>query len=110
ATYQLDLPADLLGRGINNAFHASLLRAFEPNDDKRFPGRLATQLPGFKQSAEEWTVTNITDHAGKGRSLLFEVKWSTGHTSWERMREIKHLVAFEAYLEAMGVKSPRDLP
>ncbi|EJD38758.1 DNA/RNA polymerase [Auricularia subglabra TFB-10046 SS5] len=110
ATYKLDLPDDLLGRGINNAFHASLLRAFEPNDDRRFPGRMITQLPGFKQGAEEWTVVNITAHSGKGRELLFEVRWSTGHTSWERLREVKHLTAYEAYLEAMGVKSPRDLP
>ena len=49
ATYQLDLSEELLKRGINRAFHASLLKPHVPNDDRRFPGRLPSQLPGFCQ-------------------------------------------------------------
>ncbi|KZV94416.1 hypothetical protein EXIGLDRAFT_560176, partial [Exidia glandulosa HHB12029] len=103
STFELDLPTDLRARGINPTFHATLLRPFVPNDDARFPGRQLTQLPGFKQQSEDWNVIEITSHYGKGRELLFEVRWSTGHVTWERVREVRHLSAFNAYLEAMGV-------
>ncbi|EJD42915.1 hypothetical protein AURDEDRAFT_34072, partial [Auricularia subglabra TFB-10046 SS5] len=109
-TFTLELPADLLGRGIHNAFHASLLRPHVTNDDVRFPGRQLGQLPGFKEPSADWTVTEITRHSGRGRELLFEVTWNTGQVTWERLREVKHLVVLESYLQAMGVDKPRDLP
>ena len=40
ATYQLGLSDELIKRGVNRAFHASLLRPHVPNDDRRFPGRM----------------------------------------------------------------------
>ncbi|EJD44820.1 hypothetical protein AURDEDRAFT_33326, partial [Auricularia subglabra TFB-10046 SS5] len=109
-TYRLTLPADLIARGINPVFHASLLRPFYANDDTWFPGRSSLELPGFKGSAEEWAVTEITDHYGRGRELLFEVHWNTGHVTWERVREVKHLAAFQDYLLLMGVKDAKELP
>ncbi|EJD36812.1 hypothetical protein AURDEDRAFT_38100, partial [Auricularia subglabra TFB-10046 SS5] len=109
-TFSLDLPAELLARGVHNAFHASLLRPHVINDDARFPGRQLGQLPGFKDTSDDWTVTDITRHAGRGRELLFEVTWNTGQVTWERLREVKHLAALESYLQAMGVDKPRDLP
>ncbi|EJD33679.1 hypothetical protein AURDEDRAFT_37888, partial [Auricularia subglabra TFB-10046 SS5] len=109
-TFRLDLPRDLLARGVHNSFHASLIRPHVPNEDKRFPGRQLGQLPGFKDAPDEWFVTEITNHYGKGRDLLFEVKWNTGEVTWERIREVKHLSVFDAYLQAMGVEKPRDLP
>ncbi|EJD33303.1 hypothetical protein AURDEDRAFT_29622, partial [Auricularia subglabra TFB-10046 SS5] len=109
-TYLLTLPPDLKARGINPTFHASLLRPFHPNDDLRFPGRLGIELPGFRNTAEEWAVTELTDHYGRGRELLFEVRWNTGHVTWERLREVKHLAALQDYLQLMGVKTAKELP
>ncbi|EJD37456.1 hypothetical protein AURDEDRAFT_30546, partial [Auricularia subglabra TFB-10046 SS5] len=109
-TYQLDLPQDLRARGVNPSFHASLLRPFHPNDDTRFPGRLMTELLGFNEPADEWVVSKITDHYGKGRELLFEVKWNTGHVTWERVREVRHLTALNDYLQSMGAKTVKELP
>ena len=45
ATYQLDLSEENLKRGMNRSFHVSLLKPHVPNDDRRFPGRLHSQLP-----------------------------------------------------------------
>ncbi|EJD35177.1 hypothetical protein AURDEDRAFT_38722, partial [Auricularia subglabra TFB-10046 SS5] len=109
-TFELDLPRELKQRGIHNVFHALLLRPHVTNDDARFPGRQLGQLPGFKDVPEDWFVTDITRHSGRGRELLFEVTWSTGQVTWERLREVKHLAALESYLQAMGVNKPRDLP
>ena len=44
-TYQLDSSEELLKRGINRSFHVSLLKPHVPNDNRRFPGRLPSQLP-----------------------------------------------------------------
>ncbi|EJD49257.1 hypothetical protein AURDEDRAFT_30241, partial [Auricularia subglabra TFB-10046 SS5] len=109
-TYQLDLPLDLRARGLHPTFHASLLRPFHPNEDARFPGRVSIELHGFRGNAAEWVVNEITDHYGRGRELLFEVHWNTGHVTWERVREVKHLSALQDYLQVMGVKSVADLP
>ena len=51
--YQLDLSEELLKWGINRAFHASLLKPHVPNDNRRFPGRLPSQLPGFGKKPKE---------------------------------------------------------
>lgn len=110
SSYKLSLPHDLMARGINPVFHASLLRVFRENEDRRFPGRQLHELTGFRSSAKTWAVVEITDHYGRGKELLFEVKWNTGHITWERLREVKKLTALENYLQAMGVEKVTELP
>lgn len=55
-SYRLDLPADLKRRGIHNVFHSSLLRVHQPNDDRLFPGRLASQVAELEDSDNEWAI------------------------------------------------------
>lgn len=66
ATYRPDLSEELLKRGVNTSFHASLLRPHVPNDDRRFPSKPPSQIPGFGKQLDEWTVESITDHHGQG--------------------------------------------
>ncbi|KAI0066377.1 hypothetical protein BV25DRAFT_1771488, partial [Artomyces pyxidatus] len=109
ATYQLDLSPELKARGIHNAFHASLLRAHVPNDDRRFPGRQFNQLLGFNEAASEWAVERILSHSGQGIDAQFEICWTTGDVTWASYHEIKHLEALKAYCEAMGISHARFL-
>ncbi|KAJ3487529.1 hypothetical protein NLI96_g3480 [Meripilus lineatus] len=104
ATYKLELPKELKARGINDAFHASLLRPHIPNDDRRFPGRQPHQLPGFGEQPKEWIVDRIVSHSGKGTEAEFEVQWSTGDVTWVPYHDVKHLQAFEEYCEALGIQ------
>jgi len=110
ATYRLDLSEELLKRGINNSFHASLLKPHIPNDDRRFPGRLPSQIPGFGKRPDEWVVESIVDHQGKGINSEFEIQWKAGDRTWAPYREVAHLMAMERYCELMGVGDPRELP
>ena len=110
ATYQLDLSEELLKRGINRSFHASLLKPHVPNDDRRFPGRLPSQLPGFSEKSDEWIVDAIVSHHGKGTRSEFEIQWKAGDRTWAPYREVAHLIAMDRYCELMGVENPSDLP
>ena len=110
ATYQLDLSEELLKRGINRSFHASLLKPHVPNDDRRFPGRLPAQIPGFGEKPEEWIVDSIISHHGKGVNSEFEIAWKAGDRTWAPYREVAHLIAMDRYCELMGVGGPHDLP
>ena len=110
ATYQLDLSEELVKRGINPAFHASLLKPHVPNDDRRFPGRLPSQIPGFGKRPDEWVVEAITDHQGTGINSEFQITWKAGDQTWAPYREVAHLMAMDRYCELMGVEGPGDLP
>ena len=110
ATYQLGLSEELLKRGINPSFHASLLKPHVPNDDRRFPGRLPSQVPGFGKKPDEWVVDSIVDHQGRGVNGEFLIRWKAGDQTWAPYREVAHLMAMERYCELMGVEDPRDLP
>ena len=110
ATYQLNLSEELLKRGINSAFHASLLKPHVPNDDRRFPGRLPSQIPGFGKRPDEWVVEAIIDHQGKGMSSEFHIQWKAGDKMWALYREVAHLMALGRYCELMGVADPGSLP
>ena len=92
ATYQLALSEELLERGINPSFHASLLKPHVPSDDRRFPGRLPVQIPGFGNKPEEWIIKAITPHHGKGLNSEFEIQWKAGDKTWAPYREVAHLV------------------
>jgi len=110
ATYQLGLSEELLKRGINPSFHASLLKPHVPNDDRRFPGRLPSQIPGFGRRPDEWVVDSIVDHQGKGVNSQFLVRWKAGGQTWAPYREVAHLMALGRYCELMGVEEPHGLP
>ena len=110
ATYQLDLSEELLKRGINPSFHASLLKPHVPSDDRRFPGRLPSQIPGFGDKPEEWIVEAIVAHRGKGNRSDFQILWKAGDRTWAPYREVAHLIAMYRYCELMGVGDPGELP
>ena len=110
ATYQLDLSDELTKRGVNRAFHASLLRPHVPNYDRRFPGRLPIQIPGFGEKPDEWIVDSIITHHGKGQGSEFQILWKAGDKTWVTYREVVHLNALDRYCELMGVKSATNLP
>lgn len=110
ATCQLDLSEELLKRGINPSFHATLLKPHIPNDDRRFPGRMPSQIPGFGRKPDEWVVESVVDYQGKGINSEFLIQWKAGDRTWAPYREVAHLMAMERYCELMGVEDPRDLP
>ena len=111
-TFKLDLPPAMLARGIHPAFHASLLRICVPNDDRRFPGRDPVQVLQLTDDLEtdQWPVDRIVDHAGHGNTALFQVLWKAGDKTWLPYIEVRHLSAFDAYLDACGVTSVAQLP
>jgi hypothetical protein len=110
ATYHLDLSEELVKRGLHPAFHASLLKPHVPNDDRRFPGRLPSQFPGFGKRPDEWIVESILDHQGKGVNSEFEIQWKAGDRTWAPYREVMHLMAMERYCDLVGVGDPSELP
>ena len=110
ATYQLGLSDELIKRGVNKSFHASLLRPHVPNDDRWFPGRLPIQIPGFGEKPEEWIVERIITHHGKGLNSEFQILWKAGDKSWATHRETAHLIALDRYCELMGVGNASELP
>jgi hypothetical protein len=103
SSYKLDLPPELKRRGIHPSFHASLLRIHQPNDDRRFPGRSLHQITGVSEDSNEWAVEKISNHAGKGNNMVFEITWKSGDRSWAPLMEI---TALKAYLEAFDVPDP----
>ena len=108
----------------------SLLKPHIPNDDRRFPGRLPSQIPGFGEKPDEWIVDAITDHHGRGIRSEFEIQWKAGDQTWAPYREVAHLItmdrevahliamdrevahliAMDRYCDLMGVEEPHDLP
>lgn len=108
-TYLLDLPSELKQRGLHPSFHAHLLRIHVPNDDRRFPGRELRQISSVG-NLEEWAVSGIESHHGKGKNSMFKLTWKTGDSVWLQYHEVKDLEAFDQYLEALGVTSISSLP
>ena len=91
ATYKLDLPHEMIARGLVNVFHASLLRPHYPNDDCWFPGCQYHQIPGFGDNPREWAVDRILSHVGRGSEAEFEVQWSTGDVTWHQYRLLQYI-------------------
>lgn len=108
-SYKLDLPAELKQRGLHPAFHANLLRIHVPNDDRRFPGRQVHQISSLGNS-DEWAVSEILTHHGKGSDAMFKLLWKAGDEAWLPYHEISNLEVLNQYLEAQGVASIKDLP
>ena len=112
SSFRVELPSRLKSRGVHNVFHASLLRAHVPNDDRLFPGRIDSQIWDFNDDAEteEWTVERITSHSGNKSSLMFEVEWKAGDRTWLPYDTVKELVALKDYLDELGIGSVAELP
>jgi len=110
ASYKLDLPTEMMKRGLHPVFHVSKLRIHQPNDDRLFPGRQLHQLPGFGVDPTEWEVDRILSHTGRGSETLFQLKWKSGDITWARLADVKHLVAYSDYMEAMGAETVSALP
>ncbi|KZV59543.1 hypothetical protein PENSPDRAFT_555063, partial [Peniophora sp. CONT] len=108
-TFKLDLPKEMLSRGLTNAFHASLLRLHHANDDRLFPGRQMHQLPSFNEDGAEWAIDRILSHSGQGTDSMFEVQWTTGDVTWATYHEMKGLNCLDEYFEAMGITGVRNL-
>ena len=89
---------------------ALLLRPHVPNDDRRFPGRLPIQIPGFREKPDEWIVDSIMTHHGKGQGSEFQILWKAGDKTWATYHEVAHLNTLDRYCKLMGVKSASDLP
>lgn len=110
STYKLDLPSDLRARGIHSNFHASLLRIHRPNDDRRFPGQLLSQVTELGGTEDEWTVEKIIAHSGKGTTAQFEMVWRGGDKTWAPYADVSHLDALRSYFEALGISKLAELP
>ena len=109
ATYQLGLSNKLTKWGINQTFHALLLRLHVPNNDRCFPGRMPIQIPGFRESLGEWIVDRIVTHHGKGHRSQFQILWKVGDKSWVSYQEVAHLNVLKQYCELMGVEDATEL-
>ncbi|KAJ8507317.1 hypothetical protein ONZ45_g10305 [Pleurotus djamor] len=109
-TYQLALSSQLKRRGVHDNFHASLLRIHIPNDDRRFPGRLDTQIFDFEDPEPEWAVQEIKSHSGMGTDSIFEVSWKSGDVTWLPYHEVANLDALQDYLEVLDVENIKSLP
>jgi len=102
-SYHIELPSSLRQRGIHDVFHSSLLRIHVPNDDRLFPGRLDEQIPELGGTAREWIVDKILSHRGSHSDTSFEVRWTSGDTTWLPYGEIAHLCALTDYFEVLGI-------
>ena len=109
-SFRIELPSDLKQRGIHNVFHSSLLRVHVPNDDRLFPGRLASQVAELDVQSDEWAIERFASHCGSGSQAVFEAVWKSGDHTWVPYESVSHLGAMAEYLSAMGVEKIADLP
>ena len=109
-SFKIELPAHLKKRGVHDVFHSSLLKIHMPNDDRLFPGRMDTQIGEGPDSEDEWAIDVIRSHAGSGEDLMFEILWKTGDITWMPLYQVKHVQAFENYLELLGINEVSKLP
>jgi hypothetical protein len=114
STYKIELPDVLLNRGIHPRFHASLLREYIANDDKRFPDRKPSEWYDFGEANvnEQW-VDSIVAHTKSGTrvgDLQFIVRWADGDVTYEPYEHVKNLMQLDRYFELMGVTKWSQLP
>ncbi|KAI0361863.1 hypothetical protein OH77DRAFT_1374445, partial [Trametes cingulata] len=104
SNYTLELPPELVQRGIHPTFHVSRLRPHEPNDDSLFPHREAHAFYDFGDDPErEYLVDDILAHRWHGNTVSFLVQWTAGDSTWEPLSHVRDLAALDRYLEVMGV-------
>ncbi|KAG6896122.1 hypothetical protein C0992_010197 [Termitomyces sp. T32_za158] len=111
-SFCIQLPAHMRQRGIHNSFHASLLRIHYPNNDRRFPGRLYSQIVANVEPnhVDEWPADKIISHAGSKSTAIFEVLWRAGDKTWLPYNQVQELDILSPYLEAQGVENIHELP
>ncbi|KAJ3807017.1 hypothetical protein F5876DRAFT_80102 [Lentinula aff. lateritia] len=97
-------------RGVHLVFHSSLLRMHIANDDRRFPGRLETQLQESLAAEGQWKIDRIVSHSGTKKNAIFEVQWSTGDKTWMSFDDIQDLPCLPEYLDLLGISSVQQLP
>lgn len=103
-TYKLDLPPELLSRGIHPVFHAKLLRVHIANDDRRFPARSTQQITHLNDNADNQIAQRVTTHIASGIRAWFEIEWQSGDRTWLPYHQVKHLSALDSYLENLGIQ------
>ncbi|KAJ8090831.1 hypothetical protein PM082_024744 [Marasmius tenuissimus] len=104
-SFRIDLPSEYLARGIHPVFHASLLCVHVPNDDRRFPSRLPSQLGETPQAEGQWKISRILSHSGSCEGEMFEVEWTTGDKTWLSYSEVCDMPCFGEYLDLLGIGS-----
>ncbi|KAJ3772407.1 hypothetical protein FB446DRAFT_788707 [Lentinula raphanica] len=109
-SFRIDLPANFTSRGVHPVFHSSLLRIHVPNDDRRFPGRLDSQLNESQVVEPQWKIERILSHCGYQKHAVFQVLWSTGDETWMPFFEIEKLPCLQEYLELLEIESIDQLP
>lgn len=87
-----------------------LLQVHVPNDNRLFPGCLASQLLTEITANGEWAVDAILSHNGSGHDAIFEVCWGAEDITWLPYNQISDLHALTSYLELVGVDKVSDLP
>ena len=107
----MQLPSHMLQRGIHNMFHSSLMRIHHPNNDRRFPGQLYTQIVSETklEHETEWAADKILSHLGSKTDAIFEVLWWARDKTWLLYNQVRDLQLLTPYLDAQGIKKILDL-
>ncbi|KXN93005.1 hypothetical protein AN958_09737, partial [Leucoagaricus sp. SymC.cos] len=104
----------LTKRKIHPTFHVSLLRPYNASNDALFPSQNKPEPYDFGIDNEhEWFVDKLIGHRFTGhnnKNLEFEVRWSTGDTTWEPYQACKELIALDRYMELRGASNIAQLP
>ncbi|PBK99301.1 hypothetical protein ARMGADRAFT_880392, partial [Armillaria gallica] len=101
-SFHVKLPDSFLQHGVHLVFHSLLLHVHVPNDDRRFPGQLDTQLQETPLAEPQWKVDSILSHHGAGEHTTFQVKWTTGDVTWMAYSEVSDLLCVTEYLDLLG--------
>jgi hypothetical protein len=101
----------LRARNLHDRFHRSKLRPHFANDDALFPHREAHVFYDFgNPDDQEWLVEEILAHKWDRNTLVFQVHWNLGDTTWESLETCNDLQALQEYLQLIGVAEPWLLP
>jgi hypothetical protein len=108
-SFKLGISKSLRQRGIHDVFHSSLLRVHVANNDRLFPNCSDVTLWESSETGQEWAVSRIKTHSGKGRNAIFEIEWKSGDVTWLPYHKIDHLTVLQQYFEACGIEKIDEL-
>jgi hypothetical protein len=81
------------------------------NDDVLFPHWEPHTYYNFgTPDDQEWLVDEIIAHKWEKDTLMFQVQWNLGDTTWEPHQCCKELQALKNYLHLIGMEHPLNLP